>query len=227
MERRSLPLLEEDAVTHPTIPLKLPAKGIAILFGVSEQRISQMKRKGQLTPDADGLYSVKAAREFRGMQMSEHGVRVVAQTYGNGLGGLAPAKVTPTTEAELTDDERDVLGIEVDPATVKPSPHSQFAATERLTGLRSRKLEAEALRAETRAQRERGELISRAEIDSAFASAASVVSSILQGLPAEIASIFADPEQKNEVRAKAQERVDQMQHALHSAMKDRLDGGGA
>jgi hypothetical protein len=204
----------------PELPRKLPAKGIAILFGVSEQRISQLKRKGQLTPDSANLYDVKQARELRGFQMSEHGVRVIGQQYGNGTPHVAQAKITPLNEVPMSAEDREALGIEVDIATVTPSPNSAIAAQTRISELREQKLQAELDRARTRAQREAGELVERSRVQSSFISAGALVANILQNLPAEIAAIFADPATKAEVRLKVQTRIDQTHHALYAALKD-------
>jgi hypothetical protein len=69
-----------------------------------------------------------------------------------------------------------------------------------------------------RTQKESGSLIPRTEVAASGFEAGKVAAMILQNLPSEIASIFADPNQKDEVRAKVQQRVDQMQHAIHSAL---------
>lgn len=205
----------------PELPRRLPAKGIAILFGVSEQRVSQMKRKGQLTPDSANMYDVQQAMQCRGFQMSEHGVRVIGQQYGNGTPHVAPAKINPVNDVpELSVEDRETLGIEVDIAAVAPSPNSAIAAQTRISELREQKLQAELDRARTRAQREAGELVERAKVQSSFIAAGALVANILQNLPAEIASIFADPATKAEVRLKVQTRIDQTHHALYSALKD-------
>lgn len=205
----------------PELPRKLPAKGIAILFGVSEQRISQMKRRGQLTPDSANMYDVQQARQLRGFQMNEHGVRVIMQDYGNGTGKVSPPKITPLNEVPpMSAEDREALGIEVDMATVAPSPNSQFAAQTRLQELREQKLQAELDRAKTRARREAGELVERAQVQSSYISAGAMIANILQNLPAELASIFADPGTKAEVRLKVQTRIDQAHHALYAALKD-------
>jgi phage terminase Nu1 subunit (DNA packaging protein) len=207
--------------TLAELPAKLPARGIAILFGVSEQRISQLKRKGVLKPDSANMYSVKEAMQQRGFQMSEHGLRVVGQEFGNGTGKVAPAKITPINAVpEMSAEDRETLGIEIDEATVAPSPNSVVAAQSRISELREQKLRAELARAETRAARERGELVERAAVHTSFVEAGALVASILQNLPAEIAAIFADPDKKAEVRLKVQTRVDQAQHALYKALKD-------
>ncbi|MGZ6199173.1 MAG: hypothetical protein ACXWNL_16175 [Vulcanimicrobiaceae bacterium] len=204
----------------PELPRKLPAKGIAILFGVSEQRISQLKRKGQLTPDSANMYDVNQAKVLRGFQMSEHGVRVIGQQYGNGTGQVTQAKITPLNEVPMSAEDCEALGIEVDIATVAPSPNSAIAAQTRISELREQKLQAELDRAKTRAAREAGELVERARVQSSFIAAGALVANILQNLPAEIASIFADPATKAEVRLKVQTRIDQTHHALYSALKD-------
>lgn len=202
----------------PELPQKLPARAIAILFGVSEQRISQLKRKGLLTPDSSNMYEVKQAMQMRGFQMSEHGVRVVAQEYSNGTGKVSPAKVNPIT---LSDDDREVLGIDM--GAVAPSPTSTFAAQSRISELREQKLQAELDRVKTRARREAGELVERAAVQTSFVAAGALIGTIMQNLPAEIASIFADPDKKAEVRHKVQTRVDQVQHALYSALRNYGD----
>ena len=205
----------------PELPRKLPAKGIAILFGVSEQRISQMKRKGQLKPDSANLYDVQQAMQLRGFQMSEHGVRVIGQEYGNGTGATSPAKITPVNPvSQMSAEDSEALGIEVDIATVAPSPNSAIAAQTRISELREQKLQAELDRARTRAKREAGELVERAQVQSSFIAAGALVANILQNLPAELAAIFADPDTKAEVRLKVQTRIDQTHHALYSALKD-------
>jgi hypothetical protein len=204
----------------PELPRKLPAKGIAILFGVSEQRVSQLKRKGQLTPDSANMYDVAQARQLRGFQMSEHGVRVIGQQYGNGTGQVTQAKITPLNEVPMSAEDREALGIEVDIALVAPSPNSAIAAQTRISELREAKLQAELDRARTRASREAGELVERAKVQSSFIAAGALVANILQNLPAEIAAIFADPATKAEVRLKVQTRIDQTHHALYSALKD-------
>ena len=70
-----------------------------------------------------------------------------------------------------------------------------------------------------RLEKERGELISKADVQMAASDAAAAIVSILQNLPAEIAAIFATPEQKRDVRAKIQQKVDIAQHAMWTAMK--------
>lgn len=201
-------------------PRKLPAKQLAILFGVSEQRISQLKRKGKLNPDSANLYDVQEAKQLRGFQMSEHGVRVVAQTYGNGTGKIAPPKVTPmNADVVLSPEDREALGIEPN-EQIAPSPNSHFVAASRITELREQKIKAEIERIETRAKRERGELVERAKVQSSFIEAGARIAAILQNLPAEIASIFADPDKKAKVRLKVQTRVDQAQHTLYTSMRD-------
>jgi hypothetical protein len=153
----------------------------------------------------------------RGFQMSEHGVRVVAQTYGNATGQVAPAKIEPiNADMLLSPEDREALGIE----TVLPSPNSHFAQASRLTELREQKLRKDIERVEIKAAKERGELVERARVQSSFVAAGALMASILQNLPAEIASIFADPDKKSEVRIKVQTRVDQMQHALYAALRD-------
>lgn len=204
----------------PELPRTLPAKGIAILFGVSEQRISQMKRKGILRPDSSNRYSVEEAMRQRGFQMSEHGVRVIAQEYSNGTGKVSPAKINPTNEVGLSPEDQEVLGIAVDEAQVAPSPNSTFAAQSRISELREQKLRAELDRAETRAAKERGELVERARVQTSYVAAGALIANILQNLPAEIASVFSDPGTKAEVRLKVQTRVDQAHHALYAALKD-------
>lgn len=206
----------------PELPKKLPAKGISILFGVSEQRISQMKRKGILKPDANNMYSVEQALQARGMQMSEHGVRVVAQTYGNGTGLIAPPKGTSTNveiEGVLSPEDREALGIDQD-VPITPSPNSVVAQTSRLTSLREQKLESELEIARTKARKLAGELVERAEVQSSFVAAGALIANILQSLPSEIAAIFADPDTKSEVRRKVDDRINQMQHALYTALKN-------
>jgi hypothetical protein len=205
----------------PELPRKLPAKGIAILFGVSEQRISQLKRKGQLNPDSTNLYDVKEAMQLRGFQMSEHGVRVIGQQYSNGTGQVAEAKITPVNEVPaLSAEDAEALGIEVDIATVAPSPNSAIAAQTRIIELREEKLRSELDRAKTRAARERGDLVERAKVQSSYIAAGALISNILQNLPATIAAIFADPGTKTEVRLKVQTSIDQTHHALYQALKD-------
>lgn len=204
----------------PELPRKLPAKGIAILFGVSEQRISQLKRKGQLNPDSSNLYDVKEAMQLRGFQMSEHGVRVIGQQYGNGTGQVAEAKINPINEVPMSDEDREALGIEIDIKQVAPSPNSAIAAQTRISELREQKLQAELDRAKTRAAREAGDLVERTKVQSSFIAAGALVANILQNLPAEIAAIFADPATKAEVRLKVQTRIDQTHHALYQALKD-------
>lgn len=199
------------------IPRKLPAREIAILFGVSEQRISQLKRKGVLKPDSANMYDRDEAKRQRGFQMSEHGVRVLMQTYGNGTGKVAPPKITPFTD--MSAEDREALGIAPE-ETVVASPNSVVAAQTRISELREQKLRAELARAETRNARERGELVERAAVHTSFVEAGALIASILQNLPAEIAAIFADPDKKAEVRLKVQTRVDQAQHALYKALKD-------
>lgn len=208
------------------LPAKVTARQLSILFGVSEQRISQMKRKGVLHPDANNLYSVAEAMRQRKFQMSEHGVRVIAQEYSNGTGKVSPAKVVPITDAPLTAEDRTALGIEeggdtieVPADSVTPSPNSAFVAQTRISELREQKLRAEVERAETRAAKERGELVERANVHSSFVAAGALIASIMQNLPSEIANIFADPDKKSEVRAKVQTRIDQVQHALYKALK--------
>jgi phage terminase Nu1 subunit (DNA packaging protein) len=206
----------------PELPRKLPAKGIAILFGVSEQRISQMKRRGQLTPDSSNLYDVQQAMTLRGFQMSEHGVRVIAQEYGNGTGKVAPAKIVPVTtptEPQLSAEDREALGLDVEISQVAPSPNSQIAAQTRISELREAKLRAELDRAENRLRKERGELVERVQVQRSFVQAGALVANILQNMPAEIAALFPDPEMKAEVRRKVQMRIDQTHHALYSAVK--------
>ena len=205
----------------PELPRKLPAKGIAILFGVSEQRISQLKRKGQLTPDSANLYDVRQARELRGFQMSEHGVRVIGQQYGNGTGQIAQAKINPLNEVpEMSVEDREALGIEVDITTVAPSPNSAFAAQTRISELREQKLQSELDRARIRAAREAGELIERTQVHSAFVKAGATVASLLQHLPDTLAALIPDHEARAEVRATVQSQIDRVQHALFSALKD-------
>lgn len=205
----------------PELPRKLPAKSIATLFGVSEQRISQLKRKGLLHPDNSNLYDVEEAMRVRGFQMSEHGVRVVAQQFSNGTGQVADAKITPLNGVELSAEDREVFG--VDMAQTRASPHSVVAAQSRLSELREQKLRAELDRAEARLKRERGELVERAGVYSAGVSAGQAIANILQNLPAEIASIFAEPDKKAEVRLKVQTRCDQAQYALFNALKGYAD----
>ena len=200
------------------LPRKLPAKQIAILFGVSEQRISQLKRQGKLNPDSANLYDVQEAMQMRGFQMSEHGVRVVAQQYSNGTGAIAPAKVVALTNSiELSAEDQEVLG--VDMTQTRSSPNSVVAAQSRISELREAKLRADLDRAQTRLMRERGELVERAAVQSSFIAAGQLIANNLQNLPAEIAAIFADPDKKAEVRLKVQTRIDQMQYALFSALK--------
>lgn len=203
------------------LPKKLPAKGLSILFGVSEQRISQLKRKGILQSDANNMYNVAEALKARQLRATEHGARMVAQTYGNGTGQVAPPKVELTTapaEVVLSPEDRETLGIEVD--SLAPSPNSHFVAASRMNELKEQKLRAEIERVETRAKKERGELVERAAVQSSFVSAGQLISNIMQNLPAEIAAIFADPDKRAEVRLKVQTRVDQAQHALYSALRD-------
>ncbi len=57
-------------------------------------------------------------------------------------------------------------------------------------------------------------------MQSSFIEAGARIAAILQNLPAEIASIFADPDKKAEVRLKVQTRVDQAQHTLYTSMRD-------
>lgn len=204
----------------PELPRKLPARDIAILFGVSEQRISQLKRKGVLKPDSSNMYDVQEAMQMRGFQMSEHGVRVIGQEYGNGTGKVAPAKITPLNAVpEMSAEDREILGLDVDMSTVAPSPNSAIAAQTRISELREQKLQAELDRARTRARKEAGELVERAQVQSSYIAAGALIANILQNLPAEIAAIFADPDTKAEVRLKVQTRIDQTQHALYSALK--------
>lgn len=204
----------------PELPRRLPAKGIAILFGVSEQRISQLKRKGQLTPDSANMYDVAQARQLRGFQMSEHGVRVIGQQYGNGTGQVTQAKITPLNEVPMSAEDCEALGIEVDIAAVAPSPNSTIAAQLRVSDLREQTLRASLDQKLLKLKREAGELVERAKVQSSFIAAGALVANILQNLPAEIAAIFADPDTKAEVRLKVQTRIDQTHHALYSALKD-------
>ncbi len=201
------------------LPKKLPAKGISILFGVSEARVSQLKRSGRLKSDSENMFDVKDAIQMRGFQMSEHGVRMVAQMYSNKHGHLSPPKVTALTlDQELgLEDEPDEVAENT--PSVKSSPDSHFVQQSRLLDLRTQRAESEAELRRLRVDRERGEVISRAEVQTAAADAAALIVTILQALPAEIAAVFAAPEQKREVRAKVQQRVDQAQHALWKAMK--------
>lgn len=205
----------------PELPRKLPAKGIAILFGVSEQRISQLKRKGQLNPDSTNLYDVQEAMQLRGFQMSEHGVRVIGQQYGNGTTHVAPAKINPVNDVPaMSAEDAEALGIEVDIRTVAPSPNSTLAAQSRVGDLREKKLRIEIDRAETRARREAGVLVESAAVHTAFVKAGATVAGLLQNLPDTLAALIPDPEAKAEVRATVRSQIDRIQHALFTVLKD-------
>jgi phage terminase Nu1 subunit (DNA packaging protein) len=199
-----------------TGPSKLPAKQLAILFNVSEARISQLKRKGMLKCDADGKFDVAEARKMRNFQQTEHGVRMVMQTYGNGTGKVSAAKIT----LEGMDD---ALGLSEEEPEVAPSPNSHFVQQSKLIDLRTERMQYEADLRKIKLERERGSLIPRAEVQTNAADAAALIVNTLQSLPAQIAAIFATPEQKREVRAFIQDKIDAAQQSLYKAMKGEKD----
>lgn len=207
------------------LPRKLPAKGIALLFGVSESRISQLKSKGTLKADSNNQYDVADCLRIQGFRMNEHGERMCLQLYANGTGKVSPPKLRPiNVDGEvrvttLSEDELAALGEEPAP-TVTSSPNSDFVKQTRLMELKEKKLESELDLAETRRRKLAGELIERAVVQSSFVVAGTLISNVLQNLPSEIAAIFSTPETKAEVLHKVQTRVDQAQHTLYAALRD-------
>lgn len=200
---------------NPTLPARLPGKDIAKLFNVDPSRISQLVRKGVLRKDADNMISVAEAMAFRHAQVSTETARTLTQGYSNGKTQSGP-KVTAF--ANLSAEDREVLGLDDEPLAAGPSViHGDGG---RLLALRAQKLEGEIERNRIRAARESGELVPREAVHVAGFKAGKLISGILQNVPAEIAAIFAEPERKAEVRAHMQTRIDQVLHALHSALKE-------
>jgi phage terminase Nu1 subunit (DNA packaging protein) len=198
------------------VPKRLNARAVALLFGITEQRVSQLVRKGKLRKGADGLIAVEDAMTLRASQVNTELARTLGQTYSNGQGRVSPAKITPVSPGyALSDEDRAALGEEPEPQTP-----NYLTANNELTQLRAEKLRADVERSQLKARREAGEVVSRHEVRRAGFEAGKLIASIIQNLPAEIASIFADPTKKAEVRSHVQTRVDQVQHALFTALKD-------
>ncbi len=201
--------------TAPTLPARLPGKEIAKLFNVDPTRISQLLRKGVLKKGADGLIDVAEAMAFRHAQVNAESARVLTQSYSNGK-SESPPKITPFST--LSADELEILGLDLPQIdSAKPT----YGDGGRLIELRARKLESEIGRSEIKAQRESGELVLRSRVHTSGFKAGKLIASILSNLPAEVAAIFAEPERKAEVRAHMQTRIDQVMHALHSALKEQ------
>ena len=196
-------------------PPKIRQADLARLWGVSPQRVSQLIVQGRVKKDADGLVNTAEALAFRTAQISEEEARVLFQSYSNGSTVTDP-KIGQHMAAEGLSDDDILFGV-AEPAS-PGAAHDVFNASTELSKARLALTIANIEARKLRTQKDAGALIQRTEVAASGFEAGRIVSMILQNLPAEIASIFADANQKEEVRAKVQQRVDQMQHALHAGV---------
>jgi hypothetical protein len=145
-----------------------------------------------LKPDSSNLYDVRKRCKVRGFQMSEHGVRVVAQEFSNGTGKVAPAKITPLNGVEMSAEDREVLGIDIDEADA-PSPHSVVAAQSRIRSCASRSFAPNSTAPRRERKRSGASWSSARRFTRRSSRPGTDREHLAEPLPAEIAAIFADP----------------------------------
>lgn len=221
------------------LPARMDPSELADLWGLTKARVHQFVREGRLTKGADGKIDTREALAFRAAKLATHRGQILDQRYGNRFKAGDKAALSKTEQltrerafatddplALPDDDDDDPLALpepETAPAAMVEQPSGMDEALRRsneLADLRAQKLRAELARVELRRQREQGEVVARVDVHKAAYSAGKLVASILRNLPSEIAALFTDPETKSEVRAKVQQRVDQVQHALYTAGKE-------
>lgn len=62
-----------------SVPKRGDAAQVADLLGVSAQRISQLKRRGEVRVDGNGTYDVEEVARRVGRQVTTHGVEAYAR----------------------------------------------------------------------------------------------------------------------------------------------------
>ena len=194
------------------VPERVTITELATLWNLTPARISQFIKAGRFRKGSDGKIDRDEAMAFRKAQISNDEIRTMFQRNRDGLG----PKILQQTSVDLSDDE--ILGISLPAATALSGQDQVLTQATKLTHLRMEGEQEKLRRQRLRNDREEGALIQKTDVTRAGLEVGKLLVSIMSSLPAEIASIFAEPDVRPEVRRKVQERVDQMKHALHQAV---------
>lgn len=198
---------------------RLSVAELARRYKISPTRVYQLLAVGLLTKGKDRKIDLAEADRWREASMLKHPAQTLTTANSNGFFISAPKGAPVDLDAEF--DAALLADAPAPPEPPRaPTPGAQTARSqaEEINALRMRKLQGEIDLAQHKRQREAGLLIEKSTVRDQGIEAGKIVTSLLNALPTEIAGIFADPERRSEVRAKVQERVDQMIYALHAAV---------
>ena len=204
---------------------RLSVQALARHFSLSSERIYQLVRSGQLKKGADRRIDLAEAEAWRQTSISTHPTRTLATANSNGRFISEPKGIALLMSD--ADFDRDLFGDDAAPAApVAPRPVSSVRDTVQrtvdganiLVELRQEELRLRIDQRKQKALADAGMVIERAVVRNQGMEAGKIIMGLLNGLPTEIAGIFVEPERRAEVRAKIQERVDQMAFALHASL---------
>jgi len=204
---------------------RLNGAELAREWGVSRNRVFEMRRDGRLTRGEDGKYDLDEANRVRALALEKHGHKMLLVQNANRY-GTTPAKAAALAQ-NLTDEEADFLGL--DPPSPPPSAapvvgqtkdlaNAALAQTALIGQLRAQKMQIELNRAQQKADIEAGLYVLKTDVRRSGNDAGKIIAALLATLPTEIAALFDDPKMKDEVYARVSDRCDQMQHAMHRAL---------
>lgn len=188
--------------------------------GVSRVRIQQLINTGALRCGEDGKIDPDDLAACRKTQITKNPKKVLFNQPTNGKeifpSGMSKMMGLDSEGWPLLEGSETVS--ELGDRAHQSSMTDALAANLRISAMREQKLRGELDQMEFKRRRERGDFLERKIVEDSGHEAMKIVASLLQNLPTEIAAIFADPETKAQVRTKVQERVDQMQHAMHKSL---------
>ena len=233
-------------MSRKTLPSRCSTRQLAELWDLTPARVNQFARGGQIQRGEDGKFDTREALTFRAARIAQFRDQAFEQRYGNRFASgekAAPAKVlSRVTSAKKApdplalDEDEDPLALDADddplaldledefefvaPEKVVNAMDSVVAQSNELVSLRAQKLRIDLARAENKARHEAGELIDRKSVEKTGHDLGRMVANILRNIPSEIAALFQDPDIRAETRAKMQQRIDQIMHALHKAASE-------
>lgn len=193
------------------------ARQLADVWKLTQGRIAQLVAAGKIRREANGLFDLDKALEYRASAMSAHEVKVLFQSVG-ARGGTQPPKVF----AHIGDDEIDDDPLDLNP---KPAPSEKGAMVDalskhaRITDLRAKELEMKLERQQQKHRREDGLLIERRQVFDDARAVGAEIASMMTNLSHDIATLFPDPDTRQEVREKVERAVERSLFALSEKFK--------
>lgn len=219
---------------------RVTVRELADMWGVRTSRIYELVRGGKLSRGKDGLIDTATAVAFRKAQIGRDPVRTLMKANGNGSGVTAPkvlkhinsgaelkAAIDKTRAKKRAESDTE---LPAEDATQQPDTNMGDDVRETLKvaaemqSLRAQEVSERIRHRQLKTEKELGRLVSREEVDRQGEQAARIITAILNGLPAEIATIFADKDIRPMVREAVQEKVDKALFALQKAIEGATGG---